>query len=197
MTPKGGENPAPVAGFSVSDVTEGTKAAKFRMHSRHAIRYITEYSRRRTMAQTGTPTTFRAGSALLVSVALGIGAAVTLHGEAGSGQAQSGAPTGMYLFSTYCASCHGTSATGNGPLASAMKVKPANLTEIAKRNAGKFDGDSVFRIIDGRKGVKGHGGSDMPVWGDAFAKSAEAGDEAVVKERIQALVDYLQTLQAK
>ena len=84
--------------------------------------------------------------------------------------------TGGEVFRTYCATCHGTSARGDGPLASSMARKPANLTEIAKRNGGQFPSELVFKIIDGRQSVKGHGGPDMPVWGDAFAKSREAGD---------------------
>ena len=41
--------------------------------------------------------------------------------------------------------------------------------------------DLVFRTIDGRQPVRGHGGPDMPVWGDAFSKSREAGDAERVK----------------
>ena len=55
------------------------------------------------------------------------------------------APTGAYLFRTYCASCHGVNALGDGPLATAMRRKPANLTEILKRHDGVFPSDKVFR----------------------------------------------------
>ena len=54
----------------------------------------------------------------------------------------------------------------------------------------------VRRIIDGKNPVKGHGGGDMPVWGDAFERSVDAGPQAV-QERLDALVDYLATLQVK
>jgi mono/diheme cytochrome c family protein len=107
------------------------------------------------------------------------------------------ATLGSYLFKTYCATCHGTSARGDGPLADAMRRKPANLTEIANRHKGTFPSELVYQIIDGRKKVPGHGGPDMPVWGDAFMRTAEGADEASVKHRIQALVDYLQTIQAR
>ena len=105
--------------------------------------------------------------------------------------------TGSEVFRMYCASCHGSSARGDGPLATAMSRKPANLTEIAKRNGGQFPGDMVFRTIDGRQPVRGHGGPDMPVWGDAFAKSSEAGDTDRVKRVIQSLVDYLEAIQVR
>jgi hypothetical protein len=55
----------------------------------------------------------------------------------------------------------------------------------------------VFKIIDGREKVAGHGGPDMPVWGDAFQRSVEIRDEAAVAARIQALVDYLQQMQLR
>ena len=105
--------------------------------------------------------------------------------------------TGSEVFKSYCASCHGTSARGDGPLADALRYRPADLTRISKRNDGQFDSDKVFRAIDGRKPLKGHGGTDMPVWGDAFKQSADAYSEDAVKARIQALVGYLESVQVK
>lgn len=105
--------------------------------------------------------------------------------------------TGDEIYRTYCASCHGASARGDGPLASAMRKKPANLAEIAKRNGGEFPRELVFRTIDGQQPVRGHGGPDMPVWGDVFARSREAGDAERVKAVIQLLVDYLESIQLR
>jgi mono/diheme cytochrome c family protein len=105
-------------------------------------------------------------------------------------------PSGSSLFTTYCAVCHGTDAKGSGPLASSLRRRPADLTMIARNSKADFDRQMVRRIIDGRDPVKGHGGGDMPVWGDAFERSADAGPEAV-NDRLNALVDYLATLQAK
>jgi mono/diheme cytochrome c family protein len=107
-----------------------------------------------------------------------------------------GGRRGADLFRTYCASCHGTAARGDGPLAAAMVRRPPNLTEIAKRNKGTFPREMIYRIIDGRQKVAGHGGPDMPVWGDALMRTAGA-DEASVKTRIEALVDYLESIQAR
>ncbi len=104
---------------------------------------------------------------------------------------------GAEVFRTYCAACHGTSARGDGPLASSMNRKPANLTEIAKRNGGVFPSDLVFRTIDGRQPVRGHGGPEMPVWGDAFMRSREAGDAVSAKQVIETLVAYLESLQLR
>ena len=104
---------------------------------------------------------------------------------------------GGEVYRTYCASCHGTTARGDGPLAGAMTRKPADLAEIAKRNGDVYPSDLVFKVIDGRQKVRGHGGPDMPVWGDAFKRSRDGGDEERVKAVIKSLVDYLETLQLR
>lgn len=64
-------------------------------------------------------------------------------------------------------------------------------------NKGSFSREDAFRIIDGRKPVKGHGGADMPVWGDAFKTSRTGFSEDAVKLKVDALVDYLESIQAK
>ena len=112
-------------------------------------------------------------------------------------EAMLGGNDGGSLFTTYCASCHGKEAKGDGPLAENLRIRPADLTVIAKRNKGEFDAVKVHRIIDGREPVKGHGGSDMPVWGDAFKNSGRGYDEKSVKARIDAIVDHLKSIQAK
>ena len=104
---------------------------------------------------------------------------------------------GASLFKTYCAVCHGTAAKGDGPLADQLRFRPADLTSIARRARGTFDADKVHRIIDGRDTVKGHGGTDMPVWGDAFKRSGEGFSEEKVKARISALVEHLRAIQVK
>lgn len=132
-------------------------------------------------------------SAALFSVTLVAGA----PGAAQEQTAPNYAALGSYLFKTYCATCHGTTARGDGPLAESMRRRPSNLTEITKRNKGAYPKDLVYQIIDGRQKVAGHGGPDMPVWGDVFLRTSDTTDEASVKHRIQALVDYLETLQAR
>jgi mono/diheme cytochrome c family protein len=104
---------------------------------------------------------------------------------------------GSTLYATYCASCHGPAARGDGPLADVMRRRPPNLTEILKRNNGVFPKETIFRVIDGRQPVRGHGGPDMPVWGDAFKRAVDVGSEDAVKNRIQAIVDYLETIQLR
>jgi mono/diheme cytochrome c family protein len=104
-------------------------------------------------------------------------------------------PAGEEVYKTYCATCHGKTAKGDGPLAAHLRFAPPDLTLLAKRNEGKFDTVAVHRMIDGRQPLKGHGGPDMPVWGDAFRKSGEGYSEKAVKERIDSLVTHLKKLQ--
>ena len=101
--------------------------------------------------------------------------------------------SGAATFALY-ASRHGPAAKGDGPLAAMLKTRPADLTSIASHNRGTFPAEQVAQIIDGRHAVKGHGRGDMPVWGDAFAKSI---DTVPVEEKIKRLVAYLERLQAK
>ncbi|MDH4065327.1 MAG: cytochrome c [Acidobacteriota bacterium] len=104
---------------------------------------------------------------------------------------------GSDLFKTYCVACHGSDAKGTGPLADSLRKKPADLTALAANSNGTFPAEMVARIIDGRNPVNGHGGGDMPVWGEALLKAQQGGSEAAVKERIDSLVAYLRTVQKK
>jgi mono/diheme cytochrome c family protein len=104
---------------------------------------------------------------------------------------------GSSVFKTYCASCHGESGRGDGPVAQFLKRKPADLTRIAERNKGTFPAERVFQMIDGRQVVKAHGDSEMPVWGDAFSRSTTDSDARAVKVKIDSLVEYLGSIQAR
>ena len=99
-----------------------------------------------------------------------------------------------------CMSCHGVGGKGNGPMAKVLKVQPSNLTAIAKSNEGIFPLDKVFRTIDGRHGVTGHGDRDMPIWGARYLREDAArygvfDGEEVVRLRILELVYYIQLIQ--
>jgi mono/diheme cytochrome c family protein len=103
---------------------------------------------------------------------------------------------GSSVYRTYCTVCHGPGGKGDGPLANSLRFRPPDLTLLARKNGGKFPKERVLRTVDGRNPVKGHGGPDMPVWGDAF-RSAETGyDEAAVRARVRSVVDHVKTIQA-
>lgn len=124
-------------------------------------------------------------------------AAMSLLAVAGAAQAQSNAGAEEYVRA--CASCHGVTGQGNGPLAEYMSVPVPDLTQIAAQNDGVFPMLDVIQIIDGRTGVRGHGGP-MPIWGDRYEALAasEAGDygvEVMVRGRILALATHLEAIQ--
>ena len=104
---------------------------------------------------------------------------------------------GSELFRNYCVACHGKAGRGDGALGDMMKVRPPDLTVFSRNNGGLFPSEMVRKIIDGRQPVTGHGGKDMPVWGDAFQSASGGSGEAAVQERIDALVGHIETLQVK
>ena len=80
-----------------------------------------------------------------------------------------------------------------------LTVKPMDLTQLSKKHKGEFPFWQVYRIIDGREEVQGHGTRDMPIWGNAFIQQ-EGGkpvDETRAIGRILAIVHYLQSIQEK
>jgi mono/diheme cytochrome c family protein len=133
-----------------------------------------------------------AGVALVAALALVPGAGA----PASADEKVSATLAGSVSYRTHCATCHGADGKGEGPMTDNLRVHPPDLTLLAKRNEGRFPADAVRRIIDGRSPMKGHGGPEMPVWGDAFRSSSDAYSEAKVAEKIAALVEYLKSIQA-
>jgi hypothetical protein len=102
---------------------------------------------------------------------------------------------GATTFRHYCRSCHGTEARGDGPVAQYLTPKPADLTRIRERNKGEFPSEAVYNAIAGGQPVKGHGTSEMPVWGEAFSQVLGGQNPEHVKVRITQLVAYLRSIQ--
>ena len=104
--------------------------------------------------------------------------------------------SGKEMFMSYCASCHGKDAKGDGPAASALKQTPADLTMLAKQNGGKYPSDKVMSILRGQTKLMAHGDQDMPVWGPVFWRMSQ-GHEEQVRMRITNLNRYLESIQEK
>ncbi len=102
---------------------------------------------------------------------------------------------GVETYKAYCAVCHGPTAKGNGPAATALKKAPADLTTIAKRNGGKFSATDIEAVIMGQQVLNSHGSRDMPIWGPVF--QALAPDNSFMKLRVSNLVDYLKSIQTQ
>ena len=118
---------------------------------------------------------------------------------------------GKTEYQSGCAACHGVDGKGTGPVADALKTKPADLTMIAKKNNGVFPFDRIYGIIDGREEVKSHSARDMPIWGFRYSPAPIPGvnpvapyfidplydREPVIRGRILAVIDYLYRIQVK
>lgn len=105
--------------------------------------------------------------------------------------------SGQEMYRTFCAPCHGVDGKGTGPAAAALKKAPADLTQLSKKNGGKFPGDRVRAFIEGtdQKTIEAHGSREMPVWGDVFRQIAD--DQGAIRYRVFTLSSFLETLQAK
>jgi mono/diheme cytochrome c family protein len=114
-------------------------------------------------------------------------------------QEQEVTAAGRKVYEQNCAVCHGREGKSDGGAATLLTVKPADLTQISKKNDGEFPFWQVYGTIDGREEVKGHGTRDMPIWGAEFRLQAgsSAIAESQVRGRILELVYYLQSIQAK
>jgi mono/diheme cytochrome c family protein len=94
---------------------------------------------------------------------------------------------GKIEYLSSCAACHGEDGRGGGILASILKVPPADLTTLARRNGGYFPLTAVTEIIDGRTLIAAHGTREMPIW----------GFDVKTRNRIPTIVDYLTHIQVQ
>jgi mono/diheme cytochrome c family protein len=105
--------------------------------------------------------------------------------------------TGADLYQENCAACHGRYAEGDGPAASALALPVPDLTQLAARSGGEYPGDRIRAVIDGGAEMPAHGSRSMPIWGKEFWLEAGADEAArtVAAQRIETLVEFLETLQ--
>ncbi len=105
---------------------------------------------------------------------------------------------GREVYAENCAYCHGDKAKGDGPMASILTVKPADLTQIAKKNNGNFDFWKAFGTIDGRTMLRAHGSAEMPIWGSKFKSTwAQGWGLAGMRARMIQVTMYIQSIQEK
>jgi len=104
--------------------------------------------------------------------------------------------SGGELFARFCASCHGESGHGNGPVARTLNTVVPDLTQLSERD-GEFAADDIREIIDGRSLVVAHGTRYMPIWGYEFwvEEGADVTAEREARVLIDRIVEYLRTVQ--
>jgi mono/diheme cytochrome c family protein len=107
------------------------------------------------------------------------------------------AAAGKELFRTHCATCHGGAGKGDGPTVAHLHFVPPDLSRLGQRSRDGFSFDRVRRIVDGRDPIKGHGGPEMPVWGDAFKTPEGRYSDRETGKKITSLVNYLASIQER
>ena len=131
---------------------------------------------------------------LVVSLVVALG---MLRGTS-SAQQEDVAAAGKLSYRHYCAVCHGLDGKGTGDMAKLLKVKPADLTQLSAKNYGIFPFWDVYRAIDGRKEIWGHGPRDMPIWGTVLKQEAspDIGADLQAYARLLEIVYYIESIQA-
>lgn len=93
---------------------------------------------------------------------------------------------GRRLFVSYCQLCHGTGGKGDGPLAKAMQISPADLTTTVRSRSDTI----LMKIItgEGRQTITGRDRHNllseaMPEWNEVFSIT-----------QVRALIAYLRFL---
>ncbi|MFP7673874.1 c-type cytochrome [Marivita sp. S0852] len=109
------------------------------------------------------------------------------------------ASDGRVLFMENCAVCHGADGKGNGPMARAMDVAPADLTLIKVRN------DNVFPRVEVLSAIDGYAQSDMTgpnmpefgalLQGDLIPLDTGGGVMTPTPRKLVALLEYIESIQ--
>jgi mono/diheme cytochrome c family protein len=106
--------------------------------------------------------------------------------------------SGAEMFERFCASCHGESGRGDGPVAPTLASAVPDLTMISRRY-GEFPAARIRETIDGRAVViTAHGTRVMPVWGYELwvEEGADIVAQTEVRDAIARLVEHARLLDA-
>jgi len=76
-----------------------------------------------------------------------------------------------------------------------LKKHPPDLTQLSRRNGGKFPAQIVSSVIQGNDFITDHGTRDMPMWGDAFR--AVNHDDTLAKLKVRSLTASIESIQQK
>lgn len=104
---------------------------------------------------------------------------------------------GRAYYFRYCGSCHGVEGKGDGTVSRSLKLKPADLSQLQKKNKGVFPLEKVIATIEGKTRIDAHGESKMPVWGEIFEKEATAQKDpaATSAAKVKVIAEYVSTIQ--
>jgi Cytochrome c len=96
---------------------------------------------------------------LVLIAALPVCPSIVLAQSGGNPATPDHGGSGAQLFREYCAQCHGTDGTGNGPVASELKRKPVNLTTLSKNDNGVFPTSQVLYYRNSDSCIPWHAGN--------------------------------------
>lgn len=107
------------------------------------------------------------------------------------------AASGQQMYTTYCAVCHGATGIGNGPAATALKVPPANLSLLSRKNNGVFPAAHVASVLEFGVENPAHGTAVMPIWGDLMLSLHPNSNSNAIEmhQRVANLTNYLKQIQ--
>ncbi len=123
--------------------------------------------------------------------------AVTLGPGTAFAEIQEVMNSGREEYEHNCAACHGETGKGDGRMVEILISKPADLTEISKRNGGVFPFWEVYNTISGEKSVIAHGTVQMPALGKKFRAEEGTYDVPAAYMRLLVLTHYLESIQRK
>lgn len=109
-------------------------------------------------------------------------------------------PPGQQDFLRDCAECHGTDGKGARPeKRAAPGYISVDLSQISRNNGGEFPRQQVYDAIDGSHRIGAHFRGDMPRWAGRYKIDEKDQPDAAqrVRQRISALVDFIQSIQEK
>lgn len=101
--------------------------------------------------------------------------------------------SGADVYAQLCAVCHGRDGRGDGPAAVALKQSPTDLTQLARKNGGKYPTVAIQHSITNSDSIAAHGTSAMPVWGQLLKTTPD--DKSQGELRIHNLAKYIESLQ--
>ncbi len=175
--------------------------------SRRAIDYAVFMGRKLTLLMLGTALFW------LAAANAGIGAEVEQdvdawfsgHGTAANAEGKENFDAES-LYVSSCSPCHGISGDGRGPLAGGLETKVPALNNLAERYSGLYFPERfLIEVIDGRRNVGSHVKREMPIWSRRFGlvkgtqsgRGGDAAEDAAVRQKIEALVEYIRSIQLR
>jgi mono/diheme cytochrome c family protein len=109
---------------------------------------------------------------------------------------KTGSTNGKQMYTSYCAPCHGVDGRGQGPVASALKTVPTDLSVLSSNNHGRYPDSHIVSVLQSGTEIKAHGTPEMPVWGPILGKMNQTNQQDRML-RISNLSRYVQSLQVK